>query len=102
MIMSAWIPNFVMLALISSKYFLGRVLGRGNPPWMSLARVGTPNDPTRGGSHLLVPSLDPPSPVQLPTVFQLISSTWRGGGNKGLMGWEKGLGSHNVPSAPSE
>lgn len=80
MIMSAWIPNFVMLALISSKYFLGRVLGRGNPPWMSLARVGTPNDPTRGGSHLLVPSLDPPSPVQLPTVFQLISSTWRGGG----------------------
>lgn len=63
----------------------------------------------RGGSHLLVPSLDPPSPVQPPTVFQPISSTW--GMKQGVNGVRERsgvtlaplspiraiLGSHNVP-----
>lgn len=62
----------------------------------------------------MVPSLDPPRPVQLPTAFQLISSTW--GGRNGVNGVGEGSGvtlaslspirailaSHNVPSALSE
>lgn len=65
------------------KVFLGQGPGRVKPPRLSLPGVGgsTWGCPPPMGfpweqHYLFVPSLDPPSPVQPPTLSQLISSTW--------------------------
>lgn len=107
MMISPWMPKLVMVALISSKYFLGKVLAEA---WDGEAsggglRLGPRTQTSTGQRYLFVPSLDPPRPVQSPTVSQLISSTWpgeRSGGKAALrtLGWEaKGFDVHRPQHA---
>lgn len=96
MMISPWMPKLLMLALISSKYFLGKVLAeawwRGGGSKTSGGGL-CPGPHTRvcaGRRYLFVPSLEPPSPVQPPTLSQLISSTW--GGEAKHKNWGAGRG----------
>lgn len=81
MMISPWMPKVLMVALISSKYFLGKVLAEA---WEGKASggglcLGPRTQISKGQRYLFVPSLDPPRPVQPPTISQLISSTWQEG-----------------------
>lgn len=63
MMMSPWMPKLLMLLLISSKYFLGKVLGGGKSPWLS--------PPGLGGS-----SWGPPRGVPLGGSVTSLSPVW--------------------------